>query len=75
MSRQLTLGRFGFKKSISDRNTVMETKVSDFVKLKTYNCIVVTDFQHKLYLFQNLSLGFILKISQISASILIYVLI
>ena len=34
------------------------------VKLKTYNCIVFTDFQHtKLYPFQNLSLGFqILKI-------------
>ena len=33
------------------------------VKLKTYNCIVFTYFQHtKLYPFQNLSLGFILKI-------------
>ena len=33
------------------------------VKLKTYNCTVFTDFQHtKLYPFQNLSLGFILKI-------------
>ena len=32
-------------------------------KLKTYNCIVFTVFEHtKLYLFQNLSLGFILKI-------------
>ena len=32
-------------------------------KWKTYNCIVFTDFQHtKLYPFQNLSLGFILKI-------------
>ena len=32
-------------------------------KLKTYSCIVFTDLQHtKLYLFQNLSLGFILKI-------------
>ena len=41
----------------------METKVPDFVKLKTYNCIVFTDFQHtKLYRFQNLSLGFILEI-------------
>ena len=30
------------------------------VKLKTYNCIVFTDFQHTK--FQNLSLGFILKI-------------
>ena len=36
MSRQTTLGRFGFNKSISHRNTVMETKVPDFVKLKTY---------------------------------------
>ena len=58
MSRQ-----FWLKKSISHRNTVMETKVPDFVKLNTYNCIVFTDFQHtKLYPFQNLSLRFILKI-------------
>ena len=35
---QTTLGRFGFKKCISHRNTAMETKVPDFVKLKTYNC-------------------------------------
>ena len=41
----------------------METKVPDFVKLKTYNCIAFTDLQHtKLYPLQNLSLGFILKI-------------
>ena len=33
------------------------------VELKTYNCIVFTDFQHtKLYPFQNLSLLFILNI-------------
>ena len=43
-------------------------------KLKRYICIVFTHFHHtKLYLSQNLSLGFILKvflkISQISASI------
>ena len=32
-------------------------------KLKTYNCTVFTDFHHtKLYHFQNLSLGFILKV-------------
>ena len=32
-------------------------------KLKTYNCILFTDFQHtKLHPFQNLSLGFILPI-------------
>ena len=31
MSRQTTLGRFGFKKSISHRNSVMEMKVPDFV--------------------------------------------
>ena len=31
MSRQTTLGRFGFKNSISHRNSVMETKVPDFV--------------------------------------------
>ena len=41
----------------------METKVPDFCKLKPYNCIVFADFQHtKLYPFQNLSLGFIVKI-------------
>ena len=33
------------------------------LELKSYNCIVFTDFQHtKLCPFQNLSLGFILKI-------------
>ena len=30
MSRQTTLGRFGFEKSISQKNSVMETKVLDF---------------------------------------------
>ena len=30
MSRQTTLGRFGFEKSISQRNSVMETKAIDF---------------------------------------------
>ena len=61
MSSQTTLGRFGFKNSISHRNTLLKMKLPDFVKLKRY--IVLTDFQHtKLYPFQNLSLGFILKI-------------
>ena len=31
MSRQTTLGRFGFDKSISHRTSVLETKVTDFV--------------------------------------------
>ena len=31
MSRQTTLGRFGFKKSIAHGNSVMEMKVPDFV--------------------------------------------
>ena len=31
MSRQTTLGRFGFEKNISHRTSVMETKVTDFV--------------------------------------------
>ena len=31
MSRQTTLGRFGFEKSISHRTSVTETKVTDFV--------------------------------------------
>ena len=31
MSRVTTLGRSGFKKSISHRNSVMETKAPDFV--------------------------------------------
>ena len=40
MSRQTTLGRFGFKKSISDRNSVMETKGPDFVSTmsRTIKC-------------------------------------
>ena len=40
MSRQTTLGRFGFKKSISHRNSVMETKVPDFVSTmsRTIKC-------------------------------------
>ena len=33
MSRQTTLGRFGFKKSISHRNSVMEKKVPDLFQL------------------------------------------
>ena len=32
------------------------------VKLKTYNCIVFTDFQQKIISFSNLNLEFILKI-------------
>ena len=31
MSRQTALGRFGLDKSISHRNSVMETKVPEFV--------------------------------------------
>ena len=31
MSRQTTLGRFGFEKSISHRTSLLETKVTDFV--------------------------------------------
>ena len=31
MSRQTTLGRFGFEKSISHRTSVLETKVTDLV--------------------------------------------
>ena len=40
ISRQTTLGRFGFKKSISQRNSVMKTKVPDFVSTmaKTIKC-------------------------------------
>ena len=33
MSRQTTLSRFGFEKSISQRNSVMETKYSIFFQL------------------------------------------
>ena len=64
MSRQTTLGRFGFKKSIYHRNTLMETKVPDFVKLKTYNRIVLQIFNTKYIIisFQNLSFRFIFKI-------------
>ena len=40
MSRQTTLGRFGFEKSISHRNSVMETKEPDFVSTmsRTIEC-------------------------------------
>ena len=40
MSCQTTLGRFSFKKSISHRNSVMETKVPDFVSTmsRTIKC-------------------------------------
>ena len=88
MSRQTTLGRFGFKKSISDRNSMMETKVPDFVStmsrtIKGNHCSKLFVNQQgsvhekcvhgvsgmtnaakiiSIYPFQNLSLGFILKI-------------
>ena len=87
MSRQTTLGRFGFKKSISHRNSVMETKVPDFVStmswtivgqffrsekgiilygyvknIKLYCIYRCFNTQNYIYPFQNLSLGFILKI-------------
>ena len=40
MSRQTTLGRLGFKRSITHRNAVKETKVPDFVSTvsKTIKC-------------------------------------
>ena len=40
MSSQTTLGRVDFEKSISDRTSVMETKVTDFVSTmsKTIEC-------------------------------------
>ena len=87
MSRQTTLGRFGFKKSISHRNSVMEMKVPGFVSTMSrtikcnhcsklfvnqqglsvhekcvhgsYRCF---NTQNYIYPFQNLILGFILKI-------------
>ena len=60
MSRQTTLGPFGFtKKHFSQKYR----DGNGSTRLKTYNCIVFKDFQHKkLYPFQNLSLEFILKI-------------
>ena len=42
MSRQTTLGRFGFEKSISQRNSVMETKVLDFFQLSLGQLSVIT---------------------------------
>ena len=42
MSRQTTLGRFGFEKSISQRNSVMETKVLDFFQLRQEQLSVIT---------------------------------
>ena len=38
MSRQTTLGRFGFEKSFSQRNSVMETNVLDFFNYVKGNC-------------------------------------
>ena len=42
MSRQTTLGRFGFEKSISQRNSVMEMKVLDFFQLCQGQLSVIT---------------------------------
>ena len=42
MSRQTTLGRFGFEKSILQRNSVMETKVLDFFQLCQGQLSVIT---------------------------------
>ena len=42
MSCQTTLGRFGFEKSISQRNSVMETKVLDFFQVCQGQLIVIT---------------------------------
>ena len=42
MSRQTTLGRFGFEESILQRNNVMETNVLDFFQLCQGQLIVVT---------------------------------
>ena len=42
MSRQTTLGRFGFKKSISHRNSVIEMKVPDFFQLCQGQLSVIT---------------------------------
>ena len=68
-SSQTTLGRVDFKKSISHRTSVMETKVTDFVSTmsRTIKCNHKTvlylhcfNTQNYIYPFQNLSLGFIL---------------
>ena len=71
MSRQTTLGRFGFAKSISHRTSVMETKVTDLILfqlcqgqlsviMKLYCIYRCFNTQNYIYPFQNLSLGFIL---------------
>ena len=43
MSRQTTLGRFGFEESISQRNSVMETKVLDYFQLCQGQLSVITE--------------------------------
>ena len=50
MSRQTTLRRFGFKKSISHRNTPMEAKVPDFVS--TVSRTIKCDHCSKLFVNQ-----------------------
>ena len=42
MSHQTALGYFGFEKSISERNSVMETKVLDFFQLCQGQLSVIT---------------------------------
>ena len=42
MSRQTTLGSFGFEKSISQRNSVVETKVLYFFQLCQGQLSVIT---------------------------------
>ena len=53
MSRQTTLGRFGFEKSISHRTSVMETKVTDFVSTmsRTIECNHFINCNHKTELY------------------------
>ena len=71
MSRQTTLGRFGFEKSISHRTSVVETKVTDFVSTmpRTIECNVIIKlyciyrcFDRKLYLsFSKSQLDIVIK--------------
>ena len=45
MSRQTTLGRFGFKKSISHRDSVVNcNNFYNCYNIYCYNCIVFKDF-------------------------------
>ena len=46
MSRQITLGHFGFKKSIPQRGGVTKTVIPDFVEIAIHVISTVILFKH-----------------------------